>query len=494
MDGGGSAQGGEEGEAVGLAERVPGRGGSGAPAEVVVLHQRLAEQGGVLEQQARQIAVLQSLMQAQQRGEGQGQGEAGGAPRRSPASCAKWRGRWDGTAGEEAQAAAAPAPAAEAAAAAQGVAAQAATGAATAATTRQLRLERLKARSALDTATATNTRLLRELEGARAQVAVLLEHQGQAEARERAQRRQQQQQGGQREQRQEEEGEEGQEWGVAHYWGLTVGKENAAGGSRAGVPTSLQVRQQLAGARHRAAQLEIELAAAQARLAILSGASSRQGGHGWRQDGRCLSIDASELAPKSLDLAAAWSGGWPGGGASEIWASDSGAPPLACRLPRRPASPSAAAAQRLPSRHHLRPAAPPPPAHSTVPQQPQARGQQGQGQGLPGLRPEQNVIQLVLHSARLLLPALGSATSAPAWRPGREGQASSSTRAEAPPPVTFLTADFFCHATQATSLGEGSTPTYDTTLQVGRRHVSQATPLCRCRWHCRRASTCAPTL
>lgn len=162
-----------------------------------------------------------------------------------------------------------------------------------------LRLKYLKAKSALDSVVASNTRLLRKLEAAHAQLRDL-----------RAQQAQQQGRGG-----------ELRTAAAPQSVGISmdeISDSRIAGANTSAAPGSL--RQQLAAANHRAARLQIELDAAVAKLAIYQAHSSRG-----QQPSRQLSKQASQpswqpsrqasqrqdAAAQRAERVASWLGGAP---------------------------------------------------------------------------------------------------------------------------------------------------------------------------------------
>eukprot|EP00887_Chlorella_sp_A99_P000724 scaffold5.g724.t1 len=331
--------------------------------EVAALQAQLAQQQGLAQRQATEIRALQALL-AQQEEE---------TRRRRLTAGSGGGGAWEGELEEGAG------PAVSAAG--------------------PVRLKYLKTKSALDSATSANTRLLRELEEARAQVGLLLEQQAAAERREQARRREDARAAVAAAARRPQPG-------PAPPAGA-CGKENAARAGGGAAPGEvLQLQQQLAAARHRVARLEIELEAAIAKLAILQASVHQQ----------------QRLEPDE----------------SEGRHAPCGVSPL--RVERT------ASVQRLaPHPRPRQPLAPEAPLERQ--QQPEAREQQGHRRAaLPGLAPDQNVVQLRLQGAEL--------RAATGDSPGLGPQS-----------LTFLSADFYCHETQVTSLGEGQAPDYDTTLQ-----------------------------
>lgn len=350
---------GEAGEGVAVATQV-----LTAQAEAVALRRELTRREGVAERQATEIRALQALLSHQQ--------EAG---RMAEEGLARERERCRQLVSSGGGAADGPS-----------------------ATVEQLRVMYFKTKSALDDATAANARLRRELAEARTQVAVLLE---QAAAAERWQQHAAEAaalcSGEYRQQQQQQLSHLTEASGEVL---LATSKGSAVtcstGACMASPGEALRLRQQLAAARHRAAQLEIELEGVSAKLAIhqahtdllkqerVVAAEDWQGDciAAWRREGQSqehpiLTVQAQRLNPRSKQA-----------------------------LEETPAAAVAMAARQAQTAAH------------------------------------ENVIELQLHSARLLdVAVLG------------------------PHALTFLSADFYAHATSITSIGQGSTPAYASTLQ-----------------------------
>ncbi|GAB4815102.1 hypothetical protein N2152v2_002148 [Parachlorella kessleri] len=284
-----------------------------------------------------------------------------------------------------------------------------------------LRLKYLKAKSALESATACNMRLIRELEGAKSQLAALHESRTAGHSCTSSPGK--------------ENG--GRPWGPAPAPCLPRSPSAPSGGAEgASLPHpaeklrgvggpqllgSLQLQQQLSEARHCAAQLQIELDAAQAKLAIYRSHSGDS-----RAPSAAAAAAAAECAIKAVRP------GQPAASHNLCQAERLG-PKAGSMSSQRGQEPAAAAAADMADTLSGKQCTPSRAVHAGQPAY--------EPEELRGLPAHQSIVELHVHAADLGQHVLG------------------------PQGMTFLTLDFYQHETQTTAVMEGASPQYNTSTQ-----------------------------